>query len=101
MFCFYADISCIRVGCFRLLPSRHGVYCSAIALAQNAFEDIYLTIRDADGTDWANLLRFKMHDDDPDGALKAQFTSLSNVKDATNATLAASPALNTSATPQL
>jgi hypothetical protein len=29
---------------------------------QNAFDDIYLTIRDVDGTDWSDQLRFKMHD---------------------------------------
>jgi hypothetical protein len=29
---------------------------------QNAFDDIYLTIRDVDGTEWSDQLRFKMHD---------------------------------------
>ena len=77
-----------------------------MALMKNAFEDIYLAIRDADGTDWANLLRFKMHEDDPDGILKAQFTSLSRVTNATNISLASpTPAsatiTATSATPQL
>lgn len=75
--------------------------CSAVALARNAFEDICLTIRDADGSDWANLLKFKMHDDDPEDMLKVQFTSLSHVNNATNATLEASSPIHTSATPQL
>ena len=91
---------------FLFLFVPHSFTTSAMALVRNAFEDIYLAIRDADGTDWANLLRFKMHEDDPDGILKAQFTSLSRVTNATNVSLASpTPAsakiTATTATPQL
>ena len=35
---------------------------SGLALAHSTFEDAYLAIAETDGAEWADALRYKMHD---------------------------------------
>ena len=56
------------LSCF--LPNR--------ALAMVAYEDTYLTVLDVDGTDWADKLRVRMHDQSTDLATEQSWLLGSN-----------------------
>ena len=55
-------------------------YChSCLSFAHTAFEDVYTTIRDSDGVEWADTLRYKMHDKSADPLPTEQSWLLSQV----------------------